>query len=573
MEMAQQLRPSRSRHRKRHRHPSSSSSSSSSDESSDRSPTRRSHKKKKSRNSKTRSRSKTRSPPPPPLPPRLNKGTESVGSSGESCSSKIVMQSIDSNSVVRDLSIDRTSSHAESGPLVVPSGQGGPELSGYVNLKSKPMDDVQPGTSGEQQQLSVQKSQILVAENTKVTKMSGSERIALAYKYDPTIEVKPAPKKQKRSSKMRGSDEEEEGDDVREKNPTSFPPSEYVTEEWFEYSKLNHSKTKKKVVYEAGDTKGAQHEPKDTKDKVREGKESTEVKTDALKDGPSNLKWTFQHHYTGWADMVELDDDIFSITKKDPKKPKKSKKDFQMELRLCKKEWQNIQLAQSHILNAVSHIQYYLHSSRQALNQVLCTMDIVKEEPNVHKLRDTKAMLKGLGYGVENICRMAVYTHAGISALNREQFLKQECVYIPEEVRRTLLGQPFGGNDLYNEKIQDVLPAIQQNHKEHHEKIIEKAVADRVQDKAPTHSHNQYKSNKGAQPKSSVPDPFPGQQKRQYNDDQKNKRSFYKKKPWQRNNNNRGGNQQKGNAQSAAQPAPTDQNNNINAIANVNNKK
>ena len=335
------------------------------------------------------------------------------------------------------------------------------------------------------------KDQVLFVENRKVIKHTAAERIALAYKYDPSIIPKPKQKKEKNTA-FRGSDEEDKEKEVKISNPTSFPPSQAVQDEWFAYSKRHHKNTKPTVVYdiekqekpsESGETQPGGSTESEEKGVVKPaaGLYRKVVKNEALKNPPEKLAWTFDHHVAGWADMVVKDKDIDLILKDKDKDP-------QMELRLCKKEWQHLQLAQNYILNAASHIQYYLSSSREAINQVLDTLDPAIESANLEKLQDTKAMLKGVGYGVETITSMGVYSHSGITALQREQFLMVEADYIPPEVKSTLIGQPFGSHYLYNDKLSKVMPLIEKARKEHKERLLQQALINSMKAKETKHT-------------------------------------------------------------------------------------
>ena len=482
------------------------------------------HPKKKRRRSRSRSRHRRRSPtrsrsrsqrshrsasgkgrrerslsPPPPPPPRRRTKTPSAAAGGppvlqkevptssqlgENPQHNIIIPSIHSSELSASISpvlpatTVRTGTHEDLVPARVADSLT------YVNVahSSKDgasLDKVEP----------VAKEHVLFVENRSVQKLTASERIALAYKYDESIQP-PVVVHKERNSGFRGSDEDEKNKEkeVKIKNPTTFPPSPDVTDSWFEYSKKHHKNTKPVVFYEFAQTTGEENQPVETTPAAAGAAAAAEVKgvvkkgtgvykkvvkNNALKDPPEKLKWTFDHHDPGWADMVEKDQDIALIVL-DPKK------DHQMELRLCKKEWQNLQLAQNFILNAASHIQYYLHSSREAINQVLDTLDPAIESSNLEKLQDTKAMLKGVGYGMETLTSMAVYSHAGITALQREQFLTQECGFIPEEVKGVLIGQPFGSHWLYNGKLAAVHPQIVQARKEHQEKLMQQALLNQL---------------------------------------------------------------------------------------------
>ena len=490
---------------RRHRRGRDSSSSSSSSDRDSRSGRRRS--------------SGRRSPRPPPVPPR--KPSSKSSESGETYgSSKVVMASVDSNSMSRDHSVVKSS---DLDIVVKPSTS-----AHYVNMvgENKGSDPAfQPPAVGK----------VLATENLKVKKLSGAERIALAYKYDPTIEAPPPVKKSDRSTKLRGSDEEaEDAETVRIKNPTTFPPSDFVIEEWFEYSKQIHKNSKPVTVFAPPeDQTEGQGQLKDGKGTYKK------VVNNSLKEPPSKLRWTFEHHGRVWADHVALDRDITLITKKSKDSKEKDPKEYQMSLLMCKKEWQHIQLAQSYILQAASHASYYLHSSRQAINQVLQTLDIVKDEPSVEALRDVKAMLKGVGYGVENVCKMAVYTHGGVTMLQREQFMDKECVYLPPEVKGNLLGQSVGGHELYNDHLDQVLEDIRNNRKEYHEKKVQDALVSTLQDKDDSGKRKSGQNSQHTQ-KTSVPDPFPHQKKPSYND---TKGGQAKKKWWNNNRGNKNKNQ------------------------------
>ena len=342
---------------------------------------------------------------------------------------------------------------------------------------------------------------------------------------------------------MRGSPEREDADSLKMRNPTSFPASEYVIEEWFEYSKKVHKNSKPVTVF-AGPEAGSGEQGK-----LKEGKGTyKKVVNNSLKDPPTKLRWTFDHHGKVWADSVEVRD-ITQITKS------KEAKDFQMSLLMCKKEWQNIQLAQSYILQAASHASYYLHSTRQALNSVLQTLDVVKDEPRVEALRDSKAMLKGVGYGIENICKMAVYTHGGVTMLQREQFMDKECVFLPPEVKGKLLGQSVGGHELYNDHLDQVQEDIRNNRKEFQEKRVHDALVDNLKDKPD--AGKKVGGPHGFQ-KTTVPDPFPNQKKPSYNDSKGGNNN--KKKWWNNNRRNQNRNQQnhRGNQNKGQQGKATD---------------
>lgn len=473
--------------------------------------------------SSTHRRAPTPPPPPPPRkkvpatvvdgPPVLERQAPGPSRHGEGSNTSIIVPSIHSSvsyvNPVLPTSTVRTGTHEDLAPARVADSLT------YVNVAHDKKD-----SDTLEKVLPVSKEKVLFVENRSVTKLTAAERIALAYKYDPSITPPPVVEKEKNTA-FRGSDEDEKKDkEVKIKNPSTFPPSPAVTDAWFSYSKKHHKNTKPKVVYEltqqettasaaAGTPppEGGEAEQSTSQGKgvvkVDKGVTKKVVKNDALKEPPEKLKWTFDHHNPGWADVVIKDKDMGLIVLDDTK-------EHQMELRLCKKEWQNLQLAQNYILNAASHIQYYLTSSREAINQVLDTLDPAMEAPNIEKLQDTKAMLKGVGFGLETITGMAVYSHGGLTALQREQFLRQECGYIPEDAKGILIGQPFGSHYLYNGKISTVMPQIEQARKEHSERLMQKALL------ATLHKEEEKRRPDSRDRSSQLDDPFPGQSNLDY---------------------------------------------------------
>ena len=390
---------------------------------------------------------------------------------------------------------------------------------------------------------------VMFVDNKTVKKVSASGRIALAYKYAEN-EIQPwvDPDEEEDSGGFRGSAEEDEKKKEREltpKNPTSFPPYQPIRKMWYKQSVHHHKSTKKIVVMDESPGDATSQEKKS-----ESGPQFLQkISNPAFSKQPVRKEWAYQIHDAAWCDYVRVDGDIHTITLD------KKKFDFQMEMRLSKKEWVAIQQSQGNALDAMAHAGHFLQSSRNAINQVLLGLDPVKEAHTVETLRDVKAMLKGVGFSCDFASQNAVFVHAGLTATARDQFIKQEYVFLPDDVKVRLLNQPFGGHMLFNKKLQDIVPVLKSSQKEAREDRISEALVNQVETGHPTGSAGGSTSKpkgrgraSGPASASFLPDPKPGP-KPSFQDSAPQQHHGNQGNQGRRNQGNQGnqGNKQRGN--------------------------
>ena len=361
-------------------------------------------------------------------------------------------------------------------------------------------------------------AEIMFVDNKTVKKVSASGRIALAYKYAEN-EIQPwvDPEEDEDSVGFRGSAEEDDKKKEREltpKNPTSFPPYSPILKMWYKQS-VHHLKSTKKIVVMADPASASTTDKDQEKKPGQEPQFLQKISNPAFSKQPVRKEWAYQIHDPSWCDYVRLDGDIHSIVPEE----KKKKFDFQMEMRLAKKDWVAIQQSQGNTLDAMSHAGHFLHSSRNAINKVLCGLDPVKEAHTVEALRDVKAMLTGVGFSCDFAAKNSVFVHAGLTAAAREQFIKQECVDLPDDLKVKLINQPFGGHMLFNNKLHDIVPQLKASQKETRDERITEALATHIETTAQTGGAGAIpKLPKGrgrgagpaSAPSSFLPDPKPG---------------------------------------------------------------
>ena len=313
---------------------------------------------------------------------------------------------------------------------------------------------------------------LLHPENVKIPKLTNGQRITLAYDY---LQI---PARENNNDR----DEDEVQDGEVDRLHTSFPKAEIISKMFAGYV-ANFEKGSSKSL-SAGASGSL---PASNVYTIKPG----------FQCNPQMESWAFKSHGQDFPQGVDFDGNIGDIKAK-PNDP------LPKSILLKSEELGNIQKAASYQLRAVSHLEWYRKSVKNSVDMVLQQLDPVNQQGLIKVLQDSKQFLKGISYATNQVTKMAVYQHAGITSSLRCDFLQRVGNSMPLEEKAVLFSLPYGTSLVFEGEVSRVASKVKE-HRADQNAARTLATSLRIADQMlkptrPVQAVQQSQSNRGRRP-------------------------------------------------------------------------